>query len=134
MKADRPSRTAHFVAFGRAVADLGLSHIPDFHDPTARVFLNEKGTKSLAKIEQALGAGDRGWRMEYARVMGDLIGLRTMTIDAAVRDAVARGATQLVILGAGYDGRAWRMVGSGWGLRHTRYVGAGAYRYHRAHP
>jgi methyltransferase (TIGR00027 family) len=26
-----------------------------------------------------------------------------------VRDAVARGAKQLVILGAGYDGRAWRM-------------------------
>src|SRR5919199_1800436 len=33
----------------------------------------------------------------------------TAAIDRAVRDAVAGGATQLVILGAGYDGRAWRM-------------------------
>ena len=54
MKGQRPSRTAHFVAFGRAIADLGLSHIPDFRDPTARVFLNEKGQQSIAKIEQEL--------------------------------------------------------------------------------
>jgi methyltransferase (TIGR00027 family) len=45
-----------------------------------------------------------------ARVMADMIALRTAAIDTAVRDAVAAGATQLVILGAGYDGRAWRMA------------------------
>jgi methyltransferase (TIGR00027 family) len=44
-----------------------------------------------------------------ARVMADMMALRTAAIDAAVRDAIAGGATQLVILGAGYDGRAWRM-------------------------
>ncbi len=44
-----------------------------------------------------------------ARVMADMIALRTAAIDTAVRDAIAAGATQLVILGAGYDGRAWRM-------------------------
>ena len=48
-------------------------------------------------------------RLEMARVMADMIALRTAAIDAAVRDAIADGATQLVILGAGYDGRAWRM-------------------------
>ena len=47
--------------------------------------------------------------LEMARVMADMIALRTATIDAAVRDAIAAGATQLVILGAGYDGRAWRI-------------------------
>lgn len=109
MKADRPSQTAHFVALGRAMADAGVSHIPDFHDPTARVFLNEKGKHSLAKIERATRARKRGYRLEMARVMGDIMALRTMAIDAAVRDAIAGGATQLVILGAGYDGRAWRM-------------------------
>jgi len=41
--------------------------------------------------------------------MADLIALRTTAIDTAVRDAIAGGATQLVILGAGYDGRAWRL-------------------------
>ena len=109
MKGQRPSRTAHFVAFGRAIADLGLSHIPDFRDPTARVFLNEKGQQSLAKIEQELGSGKRSMRVEMARGMADMIGLRTAAIDAAVRDAITLGARQLVILGAGYDGRAWRM-------------------------
>ena len=107
MKAERPSRTAHLVALGRALADAGLSHVPGFRDPTARVFLNEKGKRSLAKTMHAARKG--GIRLESARVMADLIALRTAAIDTAVRDAIAAGATQLVILGAGYDGRAWRM-------------------------
>ena len=109
MKAERPSRTAHFVAHGRAIADAGLSHVPDFHDPTARVFLSEKGKRSLAKTEHAARKGKRGIALEMARVMADMIALRTAAIDTAVRDVIAGGATQLVILGAGYDGRAWRM-------------------------
>jgi len=109
VKSTRPSRTAHFVAHGRALADAGLSHVPDFHDPTARVFLNEKGKRSLAKTEQARRDGKRGFGLEMARVMADMIALRTAAIDAAVREAITGGARQLVILGAGYDGRAWRM-------------------------
>ena len=109
MKSDRPSRTAHLVALGRAMADAGLSHVANFHDPTARVFLSEKGRQSLAKTEHAAREGVRGFRLEMARAMADMIALRTSAIDAAVRDAIAEGATQLVILGAGYDGRAWRL-------------------------
>ena len=48
MKAERASRTAHFVTLGRAFADAGLSHVADFHDPTARVFLSEKGARLSA--------------------------------------------------------------------------------------
>jgi methyltransferase (TIGR00027 family) len=109
MKADRPSRTAHFVALGRAAADAGVSHVAHFSDPTARVFLNEKGKQSLAKIARAARAPKSNVRLESARVMADLMALRTSAIDAAVAAAVAGGATQLIILGAGYDGRAWRM-------------------------
>jgi methyltransferase (TIGR00027 family) len=109
MKAKLPSRTAHFVALGRALADAGLSHVPDFRDPTARVFLSEKGKRRLAKTEHAAGEGKPGIGLEMARVMADLIALRTAAIDTAVREAIAGGAPQLVILGAGYDGRAWRM-------------------------
>lgn len=109
MKPNRPSRTAHFVALGRAIADTGISHVPSFSDPTARVFLNKKGRRSLAKIEAAARAPKRSMRLEAARGMADIIGLRTVAIDAAVRAAIAGGAQQLVILGAGYDGRAWRM-------------------------
>lgn len=97
------------VAVGRAMAHLGLSHVPNFHEPTARVFLTEKGKRSLAKVELAWREQKLGYRLEMARVVANLMALRTSAIDAAVRDAISQGATQLVILGAGYDGRAWRM-------------------------
>jgi methyltransferase (TIGR00027 family) len=109
VKAERPSRTAHFVAHGRALAHLGLSHVTGFHDPTARVFLTAKGKRSLAKTERAVADGKRHISVEMARVMADMMALRTAAIDAAVREAIGNGARQLVILGAGYDGRAWRM-------------------------
>jgi len=109
VKADRASRTAHFVALGRALADAGLSHVPGFRDPTARVFLTEKGKQSFEKTERAFREGKRGLAPDAARVMADLIALRTTAIDTAIRNAIASGATQLVILGAGYDGRAWRL-------------------------
>lgn len=109
MKASRPSRTAQFVAFGRAVADIGLSHVPEFHDPTARVFLHDKARHRLAKVERAWQQQKSGARLQGARTMADTMALRTAAIDQAVRDAIAGGATQLVILGAGYDGRAWRL-------------------------
>ncbi|SRR5258708_7727465 len=109
MKSERPSRTALYVAFGRALADIGASHVPDFHDPIARLFLSDKGKKRLAKVEQALREGRTGFLFRASLVSADIMALRTSAIDAAVRDAVARGATQLVILGAGYDARAWRM-------------------------
>ena len=109
MKSHRPSRTAHFVALGRALADTGISHVTTFSDPTARVFLDEKGKRSLAKVTDAARASKRSFRLEAARGMADIIGLRTVAIDAAVRAAITDGATQLVILGAGYDGRGWRM-------------------------
>jgi methyltransferase (TIGR00027 family) len=109
MKSDRASRTAHFVALGRALADAGLSHVPDFRDPTARAFLNEKGKRSFAATEQSWRDGKRGMKIEMARTMADMMALRTTAIDDAVRIAIACGARQLVILGAGYDGRAWRL-------------------------
>ena len=51
------------------MADAGLSHVPHFRDPTARVFLNDKGKQSLAKIELAIRSGYRSARLEMARVM-----------------------------------------------------------------
>jgi methyltransferase (TIGR00027 family) len=110
VKAERPSRTAHLVAFGRAMADAGVSRVPDFHDPTARVFLNEKAKRSLAKTEHGTRAKKGSIGLEMARGMADLMALRTAAIDRAVREAIRGGVRQVVILGAGYDGRAWRMA------------------------
>ena len=109
MNADRASRTAMMVAYMRAVADVGGSHVPDFRDPTARVFLNAKWARRLAKLEEQIRSGRESVTLAAARVSADLMALRTSTIDAAVRAAIAAGTAQLVILGAGLDGRAWRM-------------------------
>ena len=109
MRRNRPSRTAQFVTLARALANAGLSHVRGFHDPTARVFLSERGARALAKSSQAWAEGKRTRRVAGSRVMADMLALRTSAIDAAVRDAIAGGIKQLVILGAGYDGRAWRM-------------------------
>lgn len=110
MKRGRPSRTAQLVTLARAMADFGLSHVPNFSDPTARVFLNEKAKKRLGKFERIARAGKPGMQLEAARGIADNLALRTSAIDRAVRDAIVIGARQLVILGAGYDGRAWRML------------------------
>jgi methyltransferase (TIGR00027 family) len=97
------------VAYMRAVADVGASHVRDFRDPTARVFLNAKWLGRLEKIEQRVRSGRESVTLAAARVSADMMALRTATIDAAVQAAVTRGTAQLVILGAGLDGRAWRM-------------------------
>ncbi len=97
------------VALGRAIADAGLTHVPDFHDPIARFFLSEKGKRSLARTEQVMREGTHRVQLELARVRADLMALRTTAIDRALDEAIAGGATQVVTLGAGYDGRAWRL-------------------------
>jgi methyltransferase (TIGR00027 family) len=109
LKAERASKTAMMVAYMRAVADLGASHVRDFRDPTARAFLDDRWMRRLDKIESKLHSAPEGMTMAFARVSADLMALRTSTIDDAVRAAIARGTRQLVILGAGLDGRAWRM-------------------------
>jgi methyltransferase (TIGR00027 family) len=110
LNSGRASRTAMMVAYMRGVADAGGTHVRDFRDPTARVFLGEKLLARLEKVDAELKSGRESMRLGLARVSADLMALRTSAIDAAVRTAVARGATQLVILGAGLDGRAWRMT------------------------
>ena len=109
MKAERASTTALMVAYMRALADAGASHVRDFHDPTARVFLSGRWLRRLTKREQQLRSGRESYALAFSRVTADLMALRTATIDAAVRTAMARGTQQVVILGAGLDGRAWRM-------------------------
>jgi methyltransferase (TIGR00027 family) len=51
-------------------------------------------------------------RQASSRVLG-YFAARTTFYDEAVRHALADGATQVVILGAGYDSRAWRLARPG---------------------
>lgn len=97
-----PSLTAIAVAFGRG---LGTTGRPP--DPLAPAVLP-------APVARALGLAKPRLLRSATRAatlgLVDHVCLRTAAIDAAVRDAVDLGCSQLVILGAGLDTRAWRMT------------------------
>jgi len=108
MKPGKASRTAELVCMGRAVAHA-RSEVDRFHDPVALTMLS---LESRARVASALGERTpttlRGRVFSgYLRRQAAVMAVRTVAIDDAVR---AGGAPQVVILGAGLDGRAWRMT------------------------
>jgi len=107
MKPGRASQTAVYVCAARALAQ-GMTSVARFSDPTALVLLPEA---ARARVERIRAEGEpKTLRQKLARASLDtrskMMVVRTVAIDDGVR---AAGAPQLVILGAGLDGRAWRM-------------------------
>jgi methyltransferase (TIGR00027 family) len=117
MQPGRASRTAEIVCIARAVAD-GLvsgrsspadkSSVARFSDPTALALLPEDA-QALVEVIRADNPPKRlrarVQRAQHVR-RSKMMVARTVAIDDAIRDAAS---PQLVILGAGLDGRAWRM-------------------------
>ncbi|MCU1362069.1 MAG: S-adenosyl-L-methionine-dependent methyltransferase [Ilumatobacteraceae bacterium] len=104
----RASRTAVLVCQGRAVAHGRLA-VGRFDDPTALAMLrdDERVAVELAHAGQPpKGFGPR-MQFEMLQANAEVVAPRTVAIDDAVR---ARPASQVVVLGAGLDGRAWRMT------------------------
>ncbi|WP_262284030.1 class I SAM-dependent methyltransferase [Micromonospora sp. MA102] len=103
----RASRTAVLVCQGRAAAD-GLVAPGRFADPTALPLLRPDEREAVQWVRA--GAPPAAWqqRLDYetVRATAELMAPRTIAIDDAIR---AHPSPQLVILGAGLDGRAWRM-------------------------
>jgi methyltransferase (TIGR00027 family) len=103
----RASRTAVIVCQARAAAD-GRFATDRFADPVAIALLHSDEQVVVRQVRT--GVPPKTWadRVEFetVRAAADVIVPRTVTIDDAVR---ARAASQLVILGAGLDDRAWRM-------------------------
>ena len=101
------SRTAVMVCQGRAAAD-GRIAPARFADPTAIVLLRPDEREAVGWVRD--GAVPETWRQridyETVRAAAETMVPRTVAIDDAVR---AQRCPQLVILGAGLDGRAWRM-------------------------
>lgn len=110
---ERPSRTSTLVAFMRGIADAGITQVNDFHDPTASVLLPPPfgGLTRLAAapIHRVPAIGTAMWWMTAGGL--DMLPLRTRAIDDAWVAAHQAGARQLVLLGAGLDGRAHRLPG-----------------------
>ncbi|MFI2652207.1 class I SAM-dependent methyltransferase [Micromonospora fulviviridis] len=103
----RASRTAVLVCQGRAAADA-LIPPGRFADPTALPLLRPDEREAVQWVRD--GVPPRNWqqRIDYetVRAAAELMAPRTIAIDDAIR---AHPSPQLVILGAGLDGRAWRM-------------------------
>jgi methyltransferase (TIGR00027 family) len=107
VKARGASRTAVLVCQGRAVAHRRLA--PDrFSDPTAMSLLRGEEREVVERVRA--GRAPREWQervtFELVQACGEVVVPRTIAIEEALR---SRLAPQLVILGAGLDGRVWRM-------------------------
>jgi len=91
----------------RAIAH-GRTPVAAFSDPTAMALLSAEQRAEVEQIRQ--GPRPKGWRArfryEHLTRESQMMVARTVAIDADLRNAAA---PQVVILGAGLDGRAWRM-------------------------
>jgi methyltransferase (TIGR00027 family) len=108
MRARQGSRTAVLVCQGRAVAD-GRIAAGVFADPTALPMLRPDERVPVDQVRAGTRPDGAAARVGYemVRASAEAVVPRTVTIDDAVRAAPAE---QVVILGAGLDGRAWRMA------------------------
>lgn len=111
MKAHRASVTARFVAACRGLGPL----LPD----SARLVEDPFGARvlggALASAVRVLSKAPMPLRLAMWAPLLPLLPwtlymqVRTRVIDDALRAFVARGGRQLVILGAGFDARGWRL-------------------------
>jgi methyltransferase (TIGR00027 family) len=102
------SATAVLVCQGRAAAD-GRYAVGRFSDPVARQLLDptELQLVDAVRSDQRPHSGAHGMAWEMVWRTGQTMVPRTIMIDDAIRE---HGASQLVVLGAGLDARAWRMA------------------------
>jgi methyltransferase (TIGR00027 family) len=101
------STTAVLVCQGRAIAD-GHYAVGRFSDPVAVELLDpaERAVVERVRDGDAPASGADRMAHELVRRSGITMVPRTVAIDDAIR---GHDATQVVILGAGLDARAWRM-------------------------
>ncbi len=105
MRKQKASGTAQHVAYQRALGNL-LPAVPGYSDPVAEQLLPEKWKRRVAKVRDRLPSLPFPF---WYRGMGIFNQFRTVVLDEAVSSALPY--EQLVILGAGFDGRAWRLPG-----------------------
>lgn len=108
MRSGTPSRTAQFVAYDRALGTLA-PQVPGFSDSPALEFLPANWKAKIARTRRSLaGKPGKSPYPFWMRGMGLFNQFRTVVLDRAI--ASAAPIAQLVILGAGFDTRAWRLA------------------------
>jgi methyltransferase (TIGR00027 family) len=107
MRRGKASRTAQFLAYTRALGSLAPV-VPGFSDPVAEQFLARRWWKKVKRARRKLaGSPFKSPYPFWLRGMGVFNQLRTAILDGAIEAALPIG--QLVILGAGFDSRGWRL-------------------------
>lgn len=102
-----PSRTAQAVAAARAVG------LRDLHDPLAAHVLSDGRRRLVRALRRTIETSPAGETVVNTLTAG-LAGhaaLRMHAVDQAVQAGLDAGCRQVVVLGAGYDTRAWRLRG-----------------------
>jgi methyltransferase (TIGR00027 family) len=105
MQAQRGSRTAVIVCQGRAAAD-GRIASGMFADPVALPMLRPDERVPVEQVRAGTVPSSGRIAYETVKATAEVAVPRTIAIDEAVR---AAATPQVVVLGAGLDGRAWRM-------------------------
>ncbi len=98
MREGQSSFTALAVTAGRLIAGV---------DPYARMFLSEALERYVDRVSNERAP----WTNRLTLGFVAHIAHRTLAIDDALLEASERGVRQVVILGAGYDARAYRLDG-----------------------
>lgn len=110
MRTEQASRTAEYVAFYRALESARPPAERLFDDPFATRFLRPSLRRAIALSRAPLLGSLVPWyadrRLPGSRTSGVA---RTVWIDRAVGQSLRSGVGQLVILGAGFDCRAYRL-------------------------
>jgi methyltransferase (TIGR00027 family) len=110
MRVDKPSRTAEMNAAFRAAESAKKPHTRLISDPYAFRLL-PVGLRALVRLSVSPVLGSAlTWAVD-ARWPGARTSIiaRTRLIDDWISAAVDAGLTQVVLLGAGFDSRAWRL-------------------------
>jgi methyltransferase (TIGR00027 family) len=110
MKTNGASRTAEYMAFFRALETIRPAESSLFRDPFARYFVGPSLHRAVRLAQIPILGGIVPWyadrRLPGARTSAIA---RTRLIDDALSAALGEGVGQVVILGAGFDCRAYRL-------------------------
>jgi methyltransferase (TIGR00027 family) len=110
VREDAPSFTAAIVAAMRGLGAFLPERLRLVDDPYGLRFAGRlKGLRERRPIERGLRLTSRAWMHGRLRNFIVYMQLRTRVIDDDVAAFVASGGRQLVLLGAGFDTRAWRL-------------------------
>lgn len=107
-ESDRPSSTAQWTTLGRALELMRRAELRIVDDPFAPLFLSGPSSAALRGL-QATFPAVRAAERSPAGGLSTFALCRHRFMDEHMLDAIDAGAEQILMLGAGYDSRAYRL-------------------------